>query len=77
MAVEKYGIASVIHRHITNNNKDIHRLAAGSLGVINGTARDTANTATDNNKPYGRIDGNISSSLLLCCSVANRSNSIV
>ena len=50
-AVEKYGIASVIHRHTIRSRRDKHLLAAGSLGVIKGIARDTVKTEREMNNP--------------------------
>ena len=73
-AVEKYGIASVIHRHTINSSSDIHRLAAGSLGVINGIARDTPKTDKEIKRPCARTAGNISSDDFIFCSVAKRSD---
>lgn len=66
-------MASVIHRHTIKSRRDRHLLAAGSLGVINGIAKDTIKTEREMNNPCMRTAGNISSDDLVCCSVANRS----
>ena len=76
-AVEKYGIASVIQRNTISSNSDIHLLAAGSFGVINGIARETVNTDKEMNKPCARTAGNMSSDDFIDCSVAKRSVSII
>ena len=72
-AVEKYGIASVIHRHTIKSKRERQRLAAGSLGVMRGIARDTVNTDKEIKRPCARTAGNMSSEDFVCCSVANRS----
>ena len=72
-AVEKYGIASVIHRQTISNKSDRHLLAAGSLGVINGIAKETVKTDNEINSPCARTAGKISSDDFVCCSVAKRS----
>ena len=72
-AVEKYGIASVIHRHTIRSNRDRHLPAARLLGVIGGTASEIAKTRIEIPSPWRRTAGNISSEDLVCSSVANRS----
>ena len=50
-AVEKYGIASVIHKHTISNRRERHLPAATLLGVIDGSAKDSEKTTTDIIKP--------------------------
>ena len=66
-------MASVIHRHTIKSKRERQRLAAGSLGVMRGIARDTVNTDKEINRPCARTAGNMSSEDFVCCSVANRS----
>jgi len=66
----------VTHRHISNSNRAIHRLATGSFGVIKFTIKATLNTSKEMVNPKNRTAGNMSSFDLFCCSVAKRSHSI-
>ena len=72
-AVEKYGIASVIHKHTISSSRERHRLAALLSGVIEGMAIEIANTPRETMSPCLLTAGKISSDDFMCSSVANRS----
>jgi len=67
-------MASVIHKDTTRRRRDMHLEAAGSFGVITGTASDKAKTKREMQSPKMRTAGN-RSSVVVCCSVANLSHS--